>query len=303
MLDDMALFARIVEHGSLSAAARHAGMPPATVTRRLQQLEQALGCQLLHRSARRLLPTPEGLAYYERCRPLLAALQQAMQALDAELTRIEGRVRVLAPINLAQGVLRPVWSRFLQRHPDVQLDLRISNLREDVFAAGADLAIRVGEQPDSALTRRGLGQVATGLVAAPAYLARQPAIVHPDDLLQHAWIVAEPLTHYTLTHPASGEHVQLRPPQPVRSSVNDLTLAVDLAAQGHGVLFCPLSLCDAELRHGTLQRVLSDWHTPIRPVGVVWPQQRHLPARVRALVDLLVEFAAGEPLLQATQTH
>lgn len=157
MLDDLALFVAIVESGSLSAAARRMQIPAATVTRRLQQLERQLNCQLLHRSARRLQPTPEGLAYYERCSPLLQSLQQATQNLESTLTEVQGLVRVLAPMNLAKGLLRQVWVDFMARYPGVRLDLRLSNLREDMFEHGADLAIRVGEQPDSSMAQRRLG--------------------------------------------------------------------------------------------------------------------------------------------------
>lgn len=298
MLDDLALFIEIVDSGSLSAAARRAGLPPATVTRRLQQLEARLGCRLLHRSARRLQATADGLAYYERCKPLTQALQQAMQGLDAEITRVEGRVRVLAPVNLAQGVLRAVWPDFLRRYPGVRLDLRLSNLREDLFTHGADLAIRVGEQPDSSLALRRLGVATTGIVAAPSWLAQAPPLAHPDDLERHAWVVAEPLGNFALTQAGTGE-VWRSPPWPEpRSSVNDVALAVQLACEGLGLLYCPLSLCDAELRSGALQRVLPDWQPPTRPVVAVWPQQRQLPARVRALVELLDAHARQVPLLQ-----
>ncbi len=100
MFDDLALFVSIVDHGSLQAAARHANLPAATLTRRLQKLEATLGCQLLLRSARSLKPTPEGLLYYEQCRPLLTALTQATATLDDDLNQIKGTLRVLAPLNL-----------------------------------------------------------------------------------------------------------------------------------------------------------------------------------------------------------
>lgn len=297
MLDDLALFVDIVDGGSLSAAARRAGLPPATVTRRLQQLEKTLGCQLLHRSARRLQATPEGLAYYERCGPLVQSLRQAAEGLDAALTRVEGLVRVLAPLNLAQGPLAPVWRLFLAQHPQVRLDLRLSNLREDVFEHGADLAIRVGDQPDSLLAQRRLGRAATALVAAPAYLDAAPPIHSPADLPAHAWVVAEPLNGFALTAP-DGAVVRV-PPQPApRLRANDLALPVDMACAGLGLLLVPLVQCHTALADGRLRRVLPGWAPPERAVVAVWPRQRQLPARVRALVELLCDHAAREPLLQ-----
>ena len=298
MLDDLALFAFIVDSGSLSAAARRAHMPPATVTRRLQQLEQRLGCKLLHRSARSLQPTPEGLAYYERCAPLLRSLQQATESLEASQTQVKGLVRVLAPMNMAKGLLRPVWSQFLAAYPQVQLDLRLSNLREDLFEHGADVAIRLGDLPDSSLAQRRLGAVAIGLVAAPDYLAGAKAIKEPKDLLAHRWLVAEPLRNLRLTHTVTGEQYAQGLHADARSVINDVSLSLDLACAGLGLLNCPLWMSDAYVRSGALVPVLPQWLATPNSVALVWPQQRHLPARVRALVDMLGDFAQTDPWLQ-----
>ncbi|GAB2476206.1 LysR family transcriptional regulator [Comamonas humi] len=298
MLDDLALFAVIVECGSLSAAARRLQLPAATVTRRLQQLERQLNCQLLHRSARRLQPTPEGLAYYERCSPLLQSLQQATQSLEATLTEVQGLVRVLAPMNLAKGLLKQVWGDFLTRYPGVRLDLRLSNVREDVYEQGADLAIRIGEQPDSNLALRRLGMTAIGLVASPDYLARMGEPAHPDELDPHAWIVSDPLHSVRIRHVSSGESLEFTVPPTRRCVVNDVALAIELAQAGQGLLWCPLWVGDEPLRSGALVRVLRQWQADANPIYAVWPQQRQLPARVRALVDMLDHCAQAEPLLQ-----
>lgn len=297
MLDDLALFVSIVELGSLNAAARQAGLPAATVTRRLQRLEAELGCRLLHRSARRLQPSSEGWQYYERCRPLLQSLQQATEALDASLNRLSGVVRVLAPVNLACGPLQPAWGAFMRRYPELRLELQLSNLREDLLDHGADLAIRVGEQADSTLGQRRLGTVSTLLVASPGYLARVPALDHPAQLDGHALLLAEPLRLPTLRHRDSGEHYAVRPPATPRLRVNEIQLAVEMARAGLGVLHCPLTQCHHLLASGALVPVLPEWRSPSRPLYALWPQQRQLPARVRVLVDLLLEFARGEPLL------
>ncbi|TDS85181.1 LysR family transcriptional regulator [Comamonas sp. JUb58] len=298
MLDDLALFAAIVDSGSLSAAARRTRLPPATVTRRLQQLEQQLGCKLLHRSARRLQPTPEGLEYYERCAPLLRSLQQATESLEASHTQVQGLVRVLAPMNLAKGLLRPVWTAFLAQHPKVQLDLRLSNLREDVFEHGADLAVRLGDLPDSSLAHRRLGTTAIGLLASPGYLAQAGTPRHPRELAGHQWLVAEPLRTVQLQHAQTGERYAQSFHAEARCVINDVALAAEMACTGHGMLHCPLWMCDAQLRSGALLHVLPQWHAPANPIFMVWPQQRHMPARVRALVEMLGDFARAEPWLQ-----
>lgn len=296
MLDDLALFIAIVESGSLSAAALKAGMPAATLTRRLQKLEQELGCRLLHRSARRLLPTSEGWQYYERCRPLLSSLKQATEALDVSLHRIAGSVRVLAPVTLANGVLLPAWAGFMQRYPDIQLELLLNNVRQDLLDHGGDLAIRVGPQPDSQFNQRLLGVVPTVLVAAPSYLARAGVPHTPQALAAHDLLLAEPLSGWALSHRDSGERCTVPLPGSPRLRVNEIQLAVEMAKAGLGILYAPLTQTHAELADGRLQQVLPQWRAESRHVYAVWSQQRHMPARVRALLDYLLDFAAGQPL-------
>ena len=295
MFDAIALFVAIVEAGSLSAAAERLDLPTATVTRRLQALERELGCRLLHRSARRLQPTAEGLQYYEQCRPLVHALTQATRSLDDNLRRIAGHIRVLAPVNLASGSLTPAWIRFLEAHPEVSLELQLSNTLQDLVGSGADLAIRVGAQDDSLLTQKRLGEVGVHLVAAPAYLARRGTPAHAGELDAHDAIVATPLLTWHLRDPASGEHTTLRPVTRLR--VDEMRLAVAAAEAGLGLLLCPTTLTHAAIAHGTLVSVMEDWTPRRRPLFAVWPQQRYLPARVRALVEHLQAFIQADPLL------
>lgn len=296
MLDDLALFVTIVEEGSLNAAAARENLPPATVTRRLQKLEGALGYRLLNRSARRLQPTAEGWQYYERCRPLVRALRQATQQLDASLSDISGTIRVLAPVNFASGLLTPAWASFLYRYPDIKLELELSNRLQDLVASGADLAIRVGALDDSSLMQRRLGSASLVMVAAPSYLARAGIPQDPSQLDQHELIVAEPLRTWRLRRPGDGAEVVLQPQARIR--VNEMRLAVEMAHAGLGILLCPLLQSRIEVADGSLVRVLPDWMPPPRHVYAVWTQRRYVPARVRVLLEHLAEFAAASPLLQ-----
>ena len=295
MFDALALFVTIVEAGSLSAAAERLDLPAATVTRRLQGLERELGCRLLHRSARRLQPTAEGLQYYEQCRPLVHALTQATRSLDANLRQVAGHVRVLAPVNLASGPLTPAWTGFLQEHPGVTLEFQLSNALQDLVGSGADLAIRVGDQPDSRLTRKRIGLVGVHLVAAPAYLARRGVPRHARELAAHDAIVASPLLRWVLRDPAGGDECVLRPTPRLRA--DEMRLALAAAEAGLGILLCPTTLTRDAMARGSLVDVLPAWQSRPRPVFAVWSQQRYLPARVRALVEYLAAFLAADPLL------
>lgn len=297
MLDALALFVTIVEAGSLSAAAEHLDLPAATVTRRLQSLERELGCRLLHRSARRLQPTAEGLQYYEQCRPLIHALNQATRSLDDNLRQIAGTIRVLAPVNLASGPLTPAWVGFLQQHPEISLEFQLSNTFQDLVGSGADLAIRVGKQADSLLTLRRLGQIGVRLVAAPTYLARHGTPTTAQELVSHAAIVSIPLLEWSLRDPKTGVESVIRPT--ARLQANEIRLAVAAAEAGLGILLCPATLTHDGIERGTLVPLLDGWLPTPRPVFAVWPQQRYLPARVRALVDHLQAFMESESIFEA----
>jgi LysR family transcriptional regulator AphB len=295
MLDDLALFVAIVEAGSLNAAAEKEGLPTATVTRRLQKLEAALGYRLLHRSARRTQPTAEGAQYYEQCRPLVHALRQATLRLDATLAAIEGTIRVLAPVNFAAEILAPAWASFLEQYPRVKLDLELSNQVQDLVGSGADLAIRIGALADSTLTQRKLGNVGLVLAAAPSYLARKGTPQNVAQLEGHETIATLPLREWQLQDPLTGAQIVLHPEPRIR--VNEVRLAVMMAEAGLGIVLAPELQCHASLESGALVRLLPGWMSRERSVYAVWSQQRYLPARVRALLEHLVLFTARHPLL------
>lgn len=296
MLDDLSLFVTIVEEGSLSGAAEKLDLPGATVTRRLRRLEEQLGCRLLNRSARRMQTTAEGAQYYEQCRPLVHALRQTTQRLEDTFGSVTGSIRVLAPVNFGSGVLASAWASFMHKYPEIQIELKLSNAVEDLVGSGGDIAIRIGSLSDSSLTQRKLGQVQTVLVAAPGYLARSAPLETPQALHTHSLIVADPLLEWQLRHVGTDARFALQAVGRFRSS-NEMNVAVDMASAGLGILFCPLTQCYRELEKGELVRVLPDWVAPPREVYAVWSQQRYLPARVRALLDHLVEFAQAHPLL------
>ncbi|UTH76281.1 LysR family transcriptional regulator [Chromobacterium sp. IIBBL 290-4] len=296
MLDDLELFVAIVDAGSLNAAAKRLGMPAPTLTRRLQALEARLGCKLLSRSARRMAPSNEGWQYYERCKPLLTALRQETAALDGALNRVEGVVRLLAPLSMANDMLVPVWSRLLRDHPQLRLELKLNNSLDDLYSGMADLALRVGEQSDASLRQRRLGAVRTILVASPAYAAAHAMPGTPQELAAHKLLLAEPFERWKLRHRESGEEAVWPVEPAVRT--NDMLLTRRLAEEGAGIAVSPLSICHRQLADGRLVRVLGEWEIATRPVYAVWPERRVLPARVRMVLDALLEFAADLPQLQ-----
>lgn len=289
MYDDLALFVAVVEHGGYTRAAEALAVPPATLSRRIRRLEEMLGCQLLHRSAHRIALTNAGESYYARCQPLLAELRQATGALNEELHGFRGRITVLAPINLAKAWLHGAWMRFMDRYPEVRLRLKLSNRDHDLFSEPFDLAVRAGEQTDSRFICRRIATIPTSLVAAPEYLARYVAPHHPRDLAAHRLLVADPLDRWTFEHRTRGERM-------VHEAagilvVDEMDLVTAAAVEGQGILLVPRPLVVAALEAGRLVPLLTDWRTVERDIYLVWPNRDFVPARVRALIETLADYA------------
>ncbi|WP_417684736.1 LysR family transcriptional regulator [Roseibium sp.] len=296
MLDDICLFVQIVRAQGLSAAAEKTNLPPATVTRRLQKLEQNLGSRLIHRSARKFSLTAEGEAYYAAYADLVAQFEDTSRSLSEEVHQLGGRLTVLAPTNASVGILQPMWSQFLRIYPQIRLDLRLSNETKDILDGQVDIALRVGPQPDSSLTQMRLGTVATVLVAAPGYLDEAGVPESLADLETLRTIAATALPVWTMSEQETGAKAVLRPQPSV--FVDDIGMARQLARDGHGVSLLPVSEVADDLRSGALHRVLRNWRGQERIFYAVWPSGRLLNARAKCLRDFAQRFVAGEPILQ-----
>ena len=286
MLDDLSLFIAIVGAGSFNRAAQQQNIPAATLTRRLQKLEESLGCKLLHRNSRGLKLTQEGQRYYDRCQPLVRALLQNTHEIKEETTQVKGQIKILAPMNLAIFPLKQFWNTFLQRYPEIELELQLDNALDDLMVRGADLALRVGKMANSAYIQKRLGSIQTCIVASPDYLDLH-LIQTPQDLDQQDWLLASPLEQLELRQ---HQHSYTFKIQSYRLKVNEISLCVNLAEQGLGLSYVPLTQCEDALNSGRLKRVLPDWQLPIRDVYAVWQAQKVMPARVRVFIEELAEF-------------
>ncbi|WP_286239400.1 LysR family transcriptional regulator [Neptuniibacter halophilus] len=288
MLDDIALFIHIVQQGGLSAAARHLDLPAATVTRRLQKLEQELGSQLLHRSARQCQLTQEGEVYYQAYADLVEQFNQARQQLSRDLRQLSGRLKVLAPSNISNGILKPMWISFCREYPEIQLELVLSNQLQDMISLKADLALRIGPQPDSLLYQKRLGAVGTVLVAAPDYLKAAGEPEHPLDLKQHRQLGVTMLHKWPLQHSVQGTLQEIYPRFSVQ--VNDTTFVRDLVLDGQGIALLPLTEVQELLQQGYLKRVLPEWQGVMRELYAVWPSGKLLSLRAQCLRDYMQNY-------------
>lgn len=296
MLDDVALFVHIVRAGGLAAAGATLGLPPATVTRRLARLEDQLGCKLIHRSARRFEVTSDGRAVFETVAGPIQSAELALASIRNDLSQMAGPLRVSAPTNLSLSVLEPMWSRFVAAHPDIRLDMRLSNARVDLEALGVDLAIRIGPQPDSGFHQVRLGRIRTAIVAAPAYLAQAGHPETPQALQHHRIIGVQSLPKWLLRRAGTDRPQELHLIPSI--SADDVTLATKLVVEGHGLSLLPISELQQGLRAGQLVTVLPEWRGPDRDVYLVWPTGRLMNARAKALKAHIEAFSRAVPLLQ-----
>jgi DNA-binding transcriptional LysR family regulator len=291
-LDDLALFAGVVDHGGFAAAERALGTPKSRLSRRVAALEKDLGVRLLQRSTRHFSVTDVGQDVYRHARAMLDEARAARETVARLSAQPRGLVRIACPVALAQVQMAALLPEFLERHPLVQVHVAVGNRRVDLIEEGIDLALRVRSRidDDASLVLRRLGEVQELLVASPAYLAQAPALESPQDLAAHATLNnSEDLNRQAWElHGPEGriERVALGRP---RVMASDFGLLQAAALAGQGVALLPEIFCGRAVERGELVVVLPEWRTPMGLFHLVYPTRRGVLPAVRALIDFLVE--------------
>jgi len=287
-LTTMALFAEVVDLRSFTAAAVAAGMAKATVSRRIAQLERRLGVRLLLRTTRRVIPTEEGRRLYDRCVQIVAAGRQASELLLDAATRPAGVLRVGAPIAFTHLHLTPLVVKFLERNPEIELQLLPRSTPTDLVADEIDVAIRIGQPADASLVVRRLATDAIVAVGAPGYLRRNGTPRSFADLERHtclrfSWEAERPSWRYRRRSLCKSA-----PPLHGNLVASDASVIRDASIQGLGIAILPSHVVAADVRSGRLTRVLEHELREQIPINVVYAQRRRLPLRIRAFVDFVV---------------
>lgn len=281
----MQTFVRIADAGSLTAAAQALGTSLPAVVRSLAAYEQALGVRLFHRTTRRITLTEEGRMHLERSRHVLAALEEAEAALGAQAAAPAGQLRLTAPVLFGQMYVAPVVTRFVQRHEGVHCTLLLLDRVVNLLEEGLDLGIRIGRLDDSSLVALPLGEVRRVVVATPAYLRRHGTPRHPRELQQANCIrVLSPRTAWG-DFQEGGRVFQV----PVAGNLefNHVWPAVQAVAEGAGFGMFFSYQVEPLVAAGRLRIVLEDFELPARPISIVYPHARLLPARTRAFIDFV----------------
>ncbi len=289
MLSGIELFCLTADLQSFTQAAAAAGVTPAAVSRSVSRLEARLGVQLFSRTTRRVRLTDEGLRYFEQCRQALGQLMEAEREITGEQQLPSGTVRISLPTSYGHFRVLPLLPAFREQYPAVALDMHLSNRNIDFVSEGFDLAVRGRTPPDSGLVARKLEDAQLVVVAAPAYVERRGTPSRLEDLPHHDAV------QFVL--PSSGQRVAWL----LRQDGRDFELAttggmqcwddilgpVTLARHGAGLLQTYRFLVEDDLRSGTLVEVLQAFGGASRPFSLIYPASRHMPQRVRVLIEFL----------------
>ena len=300
-LERMAIFARVVEDKSFSAAARRLGLSKSRVSKAVTALEKSVGAQLLHRTTRAMSVTEAGAALYEHCARIVEEHDQALLSVGRFHAEPRGLLRISASVAFGTLHIAPALPEFLARHPEVRIDMVIGDRFVDLAEEGFDVAVRITKEPAPNLAARKLAAVQRKICATPAYFERHGVPRTPRDLERHNCL--------TYTHFNPQDPWRLRGPSgdiSVAASGN-LRLNDDEALSaavlgGLGIALLPTFIVGRELQAGRLRAVLSDYVPLERYIWAVYLPTRHLPAKVRAFIDFLLERFSPEPYWDAGET-
>jgi DNA-binding transcriptional LysR family regulator len=284
-LNDIVVFARVVEAGSFTTAARLLGMPKTTVSRRIAALEREVGVRLLQRTTRTLHMTDAGRLYYEQSSQALRMIEDANLHLAEARAEPSGTIRISAPVGFGGNFLTNTVFDFLATHPKTKVELRLTDDKLNLVENGIDLAFRTGILPDSTLIARKLAATHRILCASPDYLARRGVPERAVDLVRHHCVIAGPSTadaRWVLDGPHGQETVTVSG----RFAANEMQAVFAAAIAGYGIAQLPDRLAETSLEDGRLRRILNDYTTPAGGLYVVYPSSQHLSPLVKAFIEL-----------------
>jgi DNA-binding transcriptional LysR family regulator len=290
----MKVFAKVAEVGSLSGAARALDMSNPSVTRHLADLEAYLNARLFNRSTRRLSLTETGSAYLERCKQVLFDLEEATLAASMSAANPSGTLRINAPVSFAVNHLGRILPHYAERHPNVTLDVSLSDRVVDLVEEGFDLAIRIGRIQDSSLVARKIAPVRLLVCAAPSYLKEHGTPRLPKDLAQHRclsysyWSMRD---EWRFLHDGKTHSVRVNSAM----HANNGDLLREAAIAGMGIILQPSFIVGADIREKRLVPLLPAYEPLASALYAVYPSRRHLSAKVRTFVDFLSERFGEKP--------
>jgi len=292
-LNQLRVFVEVVRRGGFAAAARALGMPRSTVSRWVQDLEKRLGARLLQRTTRSVQLTEIGEGYYQRGRQAVELAGEAHAWVQSRAEAPRGTLRIATFQLFAGTLLGPVVVAYLEQHPGMSVQVVISERNIDLVDEHIDLAIRIGQLPDSSLVVRKLASMDGWMVASPAYLAEHGLPAHPRELAGHSNMIYGH-SRETVTLPFDSGQERLEVALPSRCVANSVELVRQVTLGGLVIGVLPPMLVHEDLSSGRLVRVLPGWNIGSMPMYVAYPSRSHLAQKVRAFVDLLVAHVTSD---------
>ena len=287
---DVLSFVRVAETGSFARAAERMGLSKPVLSRRVARLEEQLGARLLTRTARGAQPTEIGQAYYARAANILAELDAAEEVVAEAVTQIAGPIRLTAPLSFGVAHLAPALADFALAHPRVELDVEFEDRTVDLAGGGYDMAVRIGRLQDSALVARRIAPVRKHVIGSPAYFEAHGRPERPADLSGHRILL---YAHEQWRFQVNGRWETVRTSPVLRSNNGDMLLSA--AEAGLGLALLPSFIAAPAIERRTVEPILLDYPAEEGALHAVMPPGRAVTARVRALVDFLVQRFGPEP--------
>ena len=293
-LNSIRAFTKVVQHSSFAAAARDLRLSRSAVSKHVIELEQELGGQLLSRTTRSVTATENGQAYYERCLAILSDLEEADLSATRLQAEVHGLLRINAPMSFGTLHLARAVADFMEKYPDLRIQLLLSDQQVDPVQEGFDVTLRIADLPSSSMIARRIAPARRAICASPSYLARHGTPKHPDDLRGHACL--------TYGHLATGNQWKLTGPDgdhwiaiPWTLCTNNAEVLRDAAVQGRGIALLPTFIAGADFQQGRLATILPGYQAPEISIYAIYPATRHLSLKVRVFIDFLVERFGGRP--------
>lgn len=285
-LNAISVFCKVVETQSFTQAAAQQNISVAMASKLVSQLEEQLKIRLLQRTTRKIVPTEAGLIYYQRCQPILLELNDAEASISNLSSALQGNLVISVPMDFGYRFIAPSLHRFIEAHPNLHVDIEYSDRKVDLVAEGYDIALRIGYLQDSSLVAKRIARSTLHFVASPDYLAKHGTPQTPEDLEKHDCLLYKALgnqVYWTFNNQQKIEKVKMNSKLICN---NGLTLT-QLAKSGLGIINSPYFLIDKELQSGELVEILADYRQQELDLHLIYPNRRHLPAKVRAFMDFI----------------
>ena len=292
-LNAISVFCKVIETQSFTQAANQQNISVAMASKLVSQLEEHLKTRLLQRTTRKIVPTEAGMLYYQRCQAILLDLSEADSSISNMATSLQGNLLISVPRDFGLLYISPNLPKFIELHPNLHVEIEFEDKRVDLVAEGYDLALRIGYMQDSSLVARKISSSPMHFVASPSYLEARGIPLTPDDLEYHQGLLYKSSLNQVHWQSTKANQIQRYKIQSKVVSNNGMAL-LEMTKAGLGISNAPDFFVNDALASGELVEILSEYKQKPLDIYVVYPNRRHLPAKVRAFIEFLASLGLCE---------